>query len=95
MGQHICYRFWEDPGLSEERSIVQYCHRILYTHETCYANKNVLKKTYSKIRVNTCRSDAFPLQNGLKQGDALSPLLFNFALVWCQGRFKKMRKDWN
>jgi hypothetical protein len=25
-------------------------------------------------------SDKIPLQNGLKQGDALSPLLFNFAL---------------
>jgi hypothetical protein len=24
--------------------------------------------------------DSFPVQNGLKKGDALSPLLFNFAL---------------
>jgi hypothetical protein len=27
-------------------------------------------------------SDNFPIQNGLKQGDALSPLLFNFALEY-------------
>jgi hypothetical protein len=27
-------------------------------------------------------SDSFPSQNSLKQGDALSPLLFNFALEY-------------
>jgi hypothetical protein len=27
-------------------------------------------------------SDKFPIQNGLKQGDALSPLFFNFALKY-------------
>jgi hypothetical protein len=27
-------------------------------------------------------SDTFPIQNGLKQGDALSPLILNFALEY-------------
>ena len=27
-------------------------------------------------------SDRFPIRNGLKKGDALSPLLFNFALEY-------------
>jgi hypothetical protein len=38
-----------------------------------------LNETYSKVRVGKHLSDSFPIQNGLKQGDALSPLLFNFA----------------
>jgi hypothetical protein len=38
-----------------------------------------LKETYSKVRMGKYLSDTFPIQNCLKQGDALSPLLFNFA----------------
>ena len=30
-------------------------------------------------------SEMFPIRNGLKQGDALSPLLFNFALEYVGG----------
>ena len=30
-------------------------------------------------------SDMFPIRNGLKQGDALLPLLFNFALEYALG----------
>jgi hypothetical protein len=39
-----------------------------------------LNETYSKIRVPKHLSHAFPIQNGLRQGDALLPLLFKFAL---------------
>jgi hypothetical protein len=41
-----------------------------------------LNKTYSKVRIGKYLSDNFPIQNGLKQGDALSPLLFNFAVKY-------------
>jgi hypothetical protein len=42
-----------------------------------------LNETYSKVHVGKHLSDKFPIQKGLKQGDALSPLLFNFALDLC------------
>jgi hypothetical protein len=35
---------------------------------------------YSKVRISRHLSDSSPIQNGLKQADALSPLLSNFAL---------------
>jgi hypothetical protein len=41
-----------------------------------------LNETYSKVRIDKYRSDKFPIQNGLKQGDVLSPLLFNIALEY-------------
>ena len=37
-------------------------------------------KTYSRARVGKHLSDMFSIKNGLKEGDALSPLFFNFAL---------------
>jgi hypothetical protein len=44
--------------------------------------KMCLNETYSKVRIGKLLSDKFPIQNGLNQGDALSPLLFNFALEY-------------
>jgi hypothetical protein len=41
-----------------------------------------LNETYSKVHVGEHLSDIFPIQNGLKQGHALLPLLFNFALEY-------------
>jgi hypothetical protein len=39
-----------------------------------------LTETYSTVRVDKNLSDVFPITNGLKQGDALLPLFFNFTL---------------
>ncbi|KAJ4435669.1 hypothetical protein ANN_18285 [Periplaneta americana] len=44
--------------------------------------KMCLSETYSIVRIGQFLSDAFPIYCGLKQGDALSPLLFNFALEY-------------
>jgi hypothetical protein len=37
-------------------------------------------ETYTKVCIDKHLSDMLPFQNGLKQGNALLPLLFNFAL---------------
>jgi hypothetical protein len=39
-----------------------------------------LNEMYSKVCIGKHLSDNFPVQNGLKQGVALSPLLINFAI---------------
>ena len=41
-----------------------------------------LTETCSRVWVGKNVSDRFPIRNGLKQGDALSPVLFNFALEY-------------
>ena len=41
-----------------------------------------LTETYGRVRVGKYLSDMFPIKNRLKQCDALSPLLFNFALEY-------------
>jgi hypothetical protein len=41
-----------------------------------------LNEVCSKVHIGKHLSDKFPIQNGLKQGDALLPLFFNFALEY-------------
>jgi hypothetical protein len=42
--------------------------------------KMCLNETYSRVRIGKNLSGKLTIQNGVKQGDALSPLLSNFAL---------------
>jgi len=48
--------------------------------------------TYSRVRVGKNLSDSFPIRNGLKQGGALSLLLFDFTLGYAI-RWVKIKKD--
>jgi hypothetical protein len=41
-----------------------------------------LNETYTKVRIGKHLSDSFLILNGIKQGDARSPLLFNFSLEY-------------
>jgi hypothetical protein len=54
--------------------------------------KMCLSETYSRVWGVKHLSGTFPIMNDLKQGDVLSPFLFNFAL-WYASRRVHMNQD--
>jgi hypothetical protein len=54
--------------------------------------KMCLNETYSTVHIGKYQSDRFPVQNGLKHGDALPPLLFNFLWNMLLGGSRRTRK---
>jgi hypothetical protein len=70
---------------------VRYCRKKCEYNETVHQLFVDFKKAYDSVRREsivqyshrvwgTHESDNFPIQNYLKQGDALTPIFFNFAL---------------
>jgi len=57
--------------------------------------KMCLNETCSGVRVDKQLSDMFAITNGLKQGGALSPLLFNFAIECALRRVQLNQSDLN
>jgi hypothetical protein len=53
--------------------------------------KMCLNETYNEDHIGKHLSDMFQIQNGLRQGDALSKLLWNVPL----GRSRKSSMNWN
>jgi hypothetical protein len=66
----------------------------LVPHGTSYINTNMFKWN---LWHNPDRHtfDTFPIQYGLKQGIALSPMLSNFALKFAIRYIQANRRDWN
>jgi sorting nexin-29 len=48
-----------------------------------------LNETYCKVLISKHLSDNFPIQNGLKQGEALWPLVFSFAFEYAIRKVQK------
>jgi hypothetical protein len=83
MGQYISYIDFKKAYDSIKREVL---YSILLEFGTPKKRVRLIKmclnETYSKVRTGKLLSDKFPIQNGLKQEDALSTLLFNFALEY-------------
>jgi hypothetical protein len=54
--------------------------------------RSILNEKYSKVHISKHLSYSFHIQNGLKQGDVLSPPLFNFALEYLYA-FRKIQEN--
>jgi hypothetical protein len=69
------------------RLSIQYSRRVCGAIKLVRLIKMCLK---GRVRLGKHLSDNFPIQNGLKQGDALSPALFNFALEYAIRKVLKL-----
>jgi hypothetical protein len=67
---------------SVTREVLYKILRVLCTIKLLRLIKVCLNETYSNVCMGKRLSDNFPIQNDVKQGDALLPLIFDFALEY-------------
>jgi len=77
------------------RSCTIFFFWVWYAHQIGKANRKSLNENYTTVGVGKNLSDRFCIGNGLKEGDALSSLLYNFALDTPLGGFRLTSTAWN
>jgi hypothetical protein len=90
MGQCISYYRLQKADDSLKREIL--CNILLefrIPKKLVRVIKMCLSETCNEVGVGELLSDKFSIQNDLKQGDALSPLLFNFALEYATRKVRE------
>jgi hypothetical protein len=65
---------------------------ISFSRKTLLHGISYLNEAYSKVCISN--SDALPIQIGVKQGDILSPLLYNFFVQYAIRKVQEYQKDW-
>jgi hypothetical protein len=81
MGQYISHLyidFKQDCDLVKTEVLYNILIEFGITMELVRLIKMCLKKTCNKVCMGKKLYDTFPVQDGMKQGNASSPLLFNF-----------------
>ena len=76
------YRFRKDLCLYKKESLYDILIKLGVPKNLVRLIKTCLDGSQSKVRIGNYLSFSFPIENVLKQEDALSPLLFNFTLEY-------------
>jgi hypothetical protein len=66
---------------------------LVYQWKLVRLIKMCFNETYSKVHISRHLYDAFLIQNGLEQRDALSPLLSTLVYNTASGRSKKTKMN--
>jgi hypothetical protein len=76
---------------SNKSTLTENCMLLLFEHHV-WPCKVFLNATSDRDQVGKHLSDTFPIKDGLKQGDPLSPLLFKFELDMPLGGLRQTRR---